>query len=81
MKNNFFFFRFLSRNLIIEMDSVYRQDDISLPQVLLYGSISFLIVSLLGVLLYISCSKKYKLNWFEKNLLENANGTEELGHR
>lgn len=63
------------------MDSVYRQDDISLPQVLLYGSISFLIVSLLGVLLYISCSKKYKLNWFEKNLLENANGTEELGHR
>lgn len=63
------------------MDSVYRQDDISLPQVLLYGSISFLIVSLLGVLLYISCSKKYKLNWFEKNLLENANGTEELGQR
>lgn len=63
------------------MDSVYRQDDISLPQVLLYGSISFLIVSLLGVLLYISCSKKYKLNWFEKNLLESANGTEELGQR
>lgn len=63
------------------MDTVYRQDDISLPQVLLYGSISFLIVSLLGVLLYISCSKKYKLNWFEKNLLENANGTEELGQR
>lgn len=65
----------------MEMDTVYRQDDISLPQVLLYGSISFLIVSLLGVLLYISCSKKYKLNWFEKNLLENANGTEELGQR
>lgn len=63
------------------MDTVYRQDDISLPQVLLYGSISFLIVSLLGVLLYISCSKKYKLNWFENNLLENANGTEELGQR
>lgn len=63
------------------MDTLYIQDDISLSQVLLYGSISFLIVSLLGVLLYISCSKKYKLNWFEKNLLENANGTEELGQR
>ncbi|XP_052867372.1 synaptotagmin-5 [Anopheles cruzii] len=45
-------------------------------QVAIYGSISFLIVSLLGLLIYITCSKRYRLNWFEKNLLESANERE-----
>lgn len=54
------------------MDITFNEDDISLPQVALYSSISFLVVSLLGVFIYITCSKKYKLNWFEKNLLETA---------
>uniref|UniRef100_A0AAG5DA67 C2 domain-containing protein n=1 Tax=Anopheles atroparvus TaxID=41427 RepID=A0AAG5DA67_ANOAO len=41
-------------------------------QIAIYGSVSFLVVSLLGVLVYITCSKRYRLNWFEKNLLESA---------
>ncbi|KAJ6648704.1 WD repeat-containing protein 82, partial [Pseudolycoriella hygida] len=36
------------------------------------------IVSLLGIFLYITCSRKYKLNWFEKNLLETADEHQEL---
>ncbi|XP_053696702.1 synaptotagmin-5 [Sabethes cyaneus] len=48
-------------------------------QVIIYGATSFLIVSLLGLLIYITCSKRYRLNWFEKNLLETAKETS--GHR
>lgn len=54
------------------MDITFNEEDISLPQVALYSSISFLVVSLVGIFLYITCSRKYKLNWFEKNLLETA---------
>lgn len=54
------------------MDVIFKEEDLSLPQVALYASISFLVVSILGIFLYITCSKKYKLNWFEKNLLETA---------
>lgn len=50
-------------------------------QVILYVSISFLIVSLLGVLIYITCSKRYRLNWFEKNLLETAKEREAYRQR
>lgn len=63
------------------MDIVRKEEDLSLHQVVLYASISFLIVSLLGIFLYITCSKKYKLNWFEKNLLETANENQELNQR
>lgn len=42
----------------------------------LYGLISFLLVMLIVMLLYVACSKKYRLNWFEKNLLETAETTE-----
>lgn len=49
-----------------------------MSQVALYAAISFLIVSILGVLIYITCSKKYRLNWFEKHLLEAATETEEM---
>lgn len=58
------------------MDIAFNEEDISLPQVALYSSISFLVVSLVGVFLYITCSRKYKLNWFEKNLLETASENE-----
>jgi hypothetical protein len=56
-------------------------EDDDLSQVILYAAISFLIVSLLGFLIYITCSKKYRLNWFEKNLLETAHETAELNRR
>lgn len=63
------------------MDISFDPDDVTLPQVALYSTISFLIVSVIGVFLYITCSKKYKLNWFEKNLLETACESQEFGQR
>lgn len=42
----------------------------SMQQVALYGTVSFMLVSVMGVFLYITCSRRYRLNWFEKNLLE-----------
>jgi hypothetical protein len=63
------------------MDTITFSDELSISQVFLYASISFLIVSLLGVFLYITCSKKYKLNWFEKNLLETATTNDDRRQR
>lgn len=63
------------------MDVTFNPEDITLPQFALYATISFLIVTVLGVFLYITCSKKYRLNWFEKNLLETACENQELGQR
>lgn len=63
------------------MDSTITFDEISYPQVVLYTILSFLIVTLLGALIYVTCSKKYKLNWFEKNLLETAKERESLRQR
>lgn len=63
------------------MDFTIDPDDITMPQVALYSTISFLIVTVIGVFLYITCSKKYKLNWFEKNLLETACESQEFGAR
>lgn len=63
------------------MDFAFDPDDITVPQVALYSTISFLIVTVIGVFLYITCSKKYKLNWFEKNLLETACENQEFGAR
>lgn len=54
------------------MDFHINEDEISIPQVVYFASITFFIIILLGFLIYISCSKKYRLNWFEKNLLETA---------
>lgn len=48
----------------------------SVYYVLLYGVISFVLVLVALLLLYVVCSKKYRLNWFEKNLLERANNSE-----
>lgn len=58
--------------------SVLKPEEISVSQVALYAAMSFLIVSILGVFIYITCSKKYRLNWFEKHLLEAATETEEM---
>ncbi|XP_050319902.1 synaptotagmin-1 [Bactrocera neohumeralis] len=59
------------------MDIVIREEDVSVAQVGIYASISFLVVTVVGALFYVSCSKKYRLNWFEKNLLESAAETQD----
>lgn len=59
------------------MDIVIREEDISLAQIGVYASVSFLVVSAVGAALYTTCSKRYRLNWFEQNLLESAHEKEE----
>lgn len=59
----------------------FNPEDITLSQIGLYAVISFFIVTVFSVFLYVTCSKKYKLNWFEKNLLETANETQAFGQR
>uniref|UniRef100_A0A8D8KRI2 Synaptotagmin-9 n=1 Tax=Culex pipiens TaxID=7175 RepID=A0A8D8KRI2_CULPI len=49
-------------------------------EVIVYGAVSFLIVSILGLLIYITCSKRYRLNWFENNLLETDREREARRH-
>lgn len=54
-------------------------DDVfSAPQVALYATVSFMVVSVFSVFLYITCSRRYRLNWFEKNLLETDRETRDL---
>ncbi|XP_037927834.1 synaptotagmin-5 [Teleopsis dalmanni] len=60
------------------VDLTLDTEDISLPQVGIYACLSFLLVSVVGGLFYVSCSKKHRLNWFEKNLLESATGSDEV---
>ncbi|KAH8377905.1 hypothetical protein KR093_007826, partial [Drosophila rubida] len=55
-----------------DMDIVIREEDISLTQIGIYASVSFLVVSAVGAVLYTTCSRRYRLNWFEQNLLESA---------
>jgi hypothetical protein len=62
------------------MDAVSEGSDPSSYYLAMYGLISFLVVMLIVMLLYVACSKKYRLNWFEKNLLETAETTE-MRHR
>ncbi|XP_030383070.1 synaptotagmin-5 [Scaptodrosophila lebanonensis] len=59
------------------MDIVIREEDISLAQIGVYASVSFLVVSAVGAALYTTCSRRYRLNWFEKNLLESATEKDE----
>jgi hypothetical protein len=35
-----------------------------------------LLIAVIGIVLYVACSKKYKLNWFEKTVLENEESIE-----
>lgn len=60
------------------MDSVSDSDEAY--YVALYAVVSFVLVMLIVLLLYVACTKKYRLNWFEKNLLETADA-KELAHR
>lgn len=64
------------------MDSMKNDEDqISLTPVVVYTVLSCLIVSLVGILLYLTCLKRYKLNWFENNLLETAKENEDDAQR
>lgn len=57
------------------------EDQITFSQVALYTTFSCIIISLIVVLLYLTCSKRYRLNWFENNLLETAKESEENAQR
>lgn len=63
------------------MDIVIREGDISLSQIGIYASVSFLVVTAVGAVLYITCSRRYRLNWFEQNLLESASEKDEEQQR
>lgn len=63
------------------MEFSFDPNDVTVSQVALYSAISILVVTVVGIFLYISCLKKYKLNWFEKNLLETACENQEINAR
>lgn len=48
------------------------ESEISPPLVLMYAMVSFICVMLVIILIYVTNTKKYRLNWFEQTLLENA---------
>lgn len=43
-----------------------------LTMVILVGVLSFVTSMVLIVLMYVACGRKYRLNWYEKNLLESV---------
>jgi synaptotagmin-10 len=63
------------------MDSLKTKEEISASEVVIYATLSCIVVSFVGILLYLTCSKRYKLNWFENNLLETAKENEENAQR
>lgn len=63
------------------MDSLKSSDEVSVSEVVIYATLSCIVVSFIFVLLYLTCSKRYKLNWFENNLLETAKENEENAQR
>lgn len=63
------------------MDIVIREEELSLAQIGVYASVSFLVVSAVGAALYTTCSRRYRLNWFEQNLLESASEKDEEQQR
>lgn len=63
------------------MDSLKAKEEISATEVVIYATLSCIVVSFIGILLYLTCSKRYKLNWFENNLLETAKEDEENAQR
>lgn len=63
------------------MDSLKSSDEVTASQVAAYVILSCIVVSFICVLLYLTCSKRYKLNWFENNLLEVAKENEENAQR
>lgn len=64
------------------MDSMKSgSDDYAAAKFIIYATVSCIIVTFICVFLYLTCSKRYKLNWFENNLLENARENEENAQR
>lgn len=64
------------------MDSLKSgSDEVSVSQIGIYITVTCIVVSFVCVLLYLTCSKRYKLNWFENNLLETAKENEEDAQR
>lgn len=63
------------------MDSLKSNDDASATEIVIYATLSCIIVTFICVFLYLTCSKRYKLNWFENNLLETAKENEENAQR
>lgn len=63
------------------MDITIRENDISFVQVGLYASVSFIVVSVMGAVIYTTFSRKYRLNWFEKTLLETAKESADVEKR
>lgn len=63
------------------MDSLKSNDEITVSQVAIYVTLTTIVVSFICVLLYLTCSKRYRLNWFENNLLETAKENEENAQR
>jgi hypothetical protein len=64
------------------MDSLKSSsDEVTVSQIGIYVTVTCIVVSFICVLLYLTCSKRYKLNWFENNLLETAKENEEDAQR
>lgn len=64
------------------MDSLKTSsDELTISQVAIYIAVSCIVVSFVCILLYLTCSKRYRLNWFENNLLETAKENEEDAQR
>ena len=63
------------------MDSLKSGNDVTAFEIVMYATISCIIVTFFCVFLYLTCSKRYKLNWFENNLLETAQENEENAQR
>lgn len=57
------------------------KEEVTVTEVVIYATLSCIVVSFIFVLLYLTCSKRYKLNWFENNLLETAKENEENAQR
>lgn len=43
-----------------------------LTTVILVGILSFAASMIIIILMYVACGRKYRLNWYEKNLLESV---------
>lgn len=56
------------------------ENEPSVYLVAFYAVLSFVCAMLMVLLLYVACARKYRLNWFEKNLLEVAD-TKSISHR
>lgn len=63
------------------MDPAKSGDEVTASEIIIYATLSCMVLSFGCILLYLTCSKRYKLNWFENNLLETAKENEENAQR